>query len=238
MTTADRIVKVLRPEAPDQKFMADEVPLINQLAVMWDLRSPKPVAPIVTGPATKITERIQLEILEHEGIVLEAYKDSVGVWTWGGGVTDQSGHKVARYRDAPTTVTRALEVYEWLLRKTYLPDVLKAFAGHNLTEAQLGGALSFHWNTGAILEADWVRKFKSGDHTGAFKDFLNWQKPKEILARRKLERSLFFDGVWSSDGVVNVYTRVKKPSYTPDWSSMTQTDIRPQLRDVVARAGA
>lgn len=38
MTTADRIVKVLRPEAPGAKLMADEVPLINQLAVMWDLR--------------------------------------------------------------------------------------------------------------------------------------------------------------------------------------------------------
>lgn len=190
------------------------------------------------APVNAITERIQLEILEHEGIVLEAYKDSVGVWTWGGGVTDRSGHKVARYKNNPKTVTRALEVYEWLLRKTYLPDVLKAFKGHTLSESQLGAALSFHWNTGAILEADWVKHFKSGNQKAAYDAFLHWQKPKEILPRRKLERALFFDGVWSSDGIVNVYTRVKKPSYTPDWSSMTPTDIRPQLRDVVARAGA
>lgn len=192
---------------------------------------------VVTAPATRPTERIMLEILEHEGIVCEAYKDSVGVWTWGAGVTDSSGHKVARYRDKPTTILRCLEVYEWLLRTAYLPDVLKAFAGVALTEAQLGGALSFHWNTGAILKADWVAKFKAGDIAGARVDFMNWSKPTEVIARRKAERNLFFDGVWTSDGVVTVYDVVNKPSYAPKWKSARQVDVREMLRDVVGRAG-
>ena len=31
----------------------------------------------------KITPKIAGEILTHESIVLEAYKDSADVWTWG-----------------------------------------------------------------------------------------------------------------------------------------------------------
>lgn len=191
-----------------------------------------------TLPATRITERIQLEILEHEGIVCEAYKDSVGVWTWGAGVTDMSGHRVARYKDTPSTVLRCLEVFEWLLRTEYLPDVMEAFEGFPLTEAQLGGALSFHWNTGGILSADWVRKAKAGKIDEAKAAIMNWSKPKEIIARRSAERNLFFDGKWSSDGAVTVYDQVSKPSYAPKWSSARQVDVRAMLRDVVARAAA
>lgn len=183
-----------------------------------------------------ITERIMLEILEHEGIVLEAYKDSVGVWTWGAGVTDKSGHTVSRYKDNPSTMRRALEVYEWLLRTRYLPQVLAAFDPMQLTETQLGGALSFHWNTGAIGRADWVQSAKAGKTDQARREIMNWSTPREIIGRRKLERALFFDGQWSSDGIVTVYQRVRKPSYAPDWSSAKQVDIRDDLRAVVAAA--
>lgn len=37
-STADRIVGLLRPEAPEQKFVQEEVDLINALATKWDLR--------------------------------------------------------------------------------------------------------------------------------------------------------------------------------------------------------
>lgn len=193
-------------------------------------------APPPDVPASSITERIMLEILEHEGIVLEAYKDSVGVWTWGAGVTDKSGHGVKRYIDKPQTIRRVLEVYEWLLRMRYLPQVLAAFSPMQLTESQLGGALSFHWNTGAIGRADWVQSAKAGKMDQARREIMNWSTPKEIIGRRKLERALFFDGQWSSDGIVTVYQRVRKPSYTPDWSSAKQVDIRDDLRAVVAAA--
>ena len=33
-----------------------------------------------------LTRRTLLELVYHEGIVLEAYKDSKGIWTWGIGV--------------------------------------------------------------------------------------------------------------------------------------------------------
>jgi lysozyme len=189
-------------------------------------------------PATSMTTRIMLEIIEHEAIVLEAYKDSEGVWTWGVGVTNASGHIVSGYKDNPQTMRRVLEVYEWLLRTKYLPGVLEAFNPMQLTEAQLGAALSFHWNTGAIGHASWVQSFKAGKRDQAFAEMLNWSKPKSIIPRRKLERQLFFEGKWSSDGLVTVYQRVSKPSYSPDWSSARQIDIQADLRAVIDAAKA
>ena len=195
------------------------------------------IAPSTSQPiddVTKPTARIMLEIIEHEAIICEAYKDSVGVWTWGVGVTSASGHDVARYKDNPTTIERCLEVYEWLVRVKYLPAVLRAFKGHTLSESQLGAALSFHWNTGAISSASWVKSFKSGKIDQARKEFMNWSTPREIIGRRKAERNLFFDGVWSTDGMVTVYQHVRKPSYTPDWTSARQVDIRDALAKVLS----
>lgn len=181
----------------------------------------------------KLSERMLLEIAEHEGLVLEAYRDSVGVWTWGFGVTDRSGHKVGRYRRKPSTVKRAVEVYEWLLREKYLPDVLRAFKGRELTEAQLTAALSFHWNTGAIGRADWVASWMRGQKHKARQEFMNWSSPREIIARRKAEHDLFFEGRWSGDGVVLHYTRVRAGG-TPVWGSAVQLDIREDVRAALA----
>jgi len=170
-----------------------------------------------------------LEIAEHEGLVLEAYRDSVGVLTWGFGVTNASGHTVDRYLKNPSTVQRAVEVYEWLLRTKYLPPVLRAFKGVELNEAQLAAALSFHWNTGLIGRAQWVRSFVAGKRDQAYREFMNYSKPREIIGRRKAERALFFNNVWTSDGRVTLYRRVR-PGGTPDWSSATQIDITAELR--------
>lgn len=168
--------------------------------------------------------------------MLEAYLDSVGVWTWGFGVTDKSGHKVARYRRNRSTIERAVEVYEWLLRTKYLPEVIAAFRGRALTEAQLTAALSFHWNTGAIGEASWVQSFLLGRRERAWTEFLNWSRPREIIDRRKAERDLFFDGRWSGDGVVLMYDQVRANG-SIIWKSAQQVDIRDEVRAALRRNG-
>ena len=181
-----------------------------------------------------LSERMLLEIAEHEGLVLEAYLDSVNVWTWGFGVTDASGHKVERYRGRRSTVVRAIEVYEWLLRTKYLLEVVAAFRGRELTEAQLTAALSFHWNTGAIAQADWVQSFLLGRLDKAWAEFMNWSRPREIIARRKAERDLFFNGRWSGDGVILLYERVRANG-TIDWRSARLIDIKDEVRAALAK---
>lgn len=183
--------------------------------------------------ASDLTERIVIEIMEHEAIVLEAYKDSKGIWTWSVGITSASGHDVARYKDKPQTLAHALAIYVWLLREKYLPDVLKAFGSHKLTENQLCAALSFHYNTGAIGRADWVKLFKAGKLAEARAAFMNWSSPPEIVGRRKAERNLFFDGAWVGDGTVLQWP-VKKPSYTPNWSKPQMVDIRAAVKEAMA----
>lgn len=190
-----------------------------------------------------LSERILLEVAEHEGLVLEAYRCSAGVLTWGFGVTNASGHRVERYDvvngGQRSTIERAVEVYEWLLRTRYLPQVVAAFRGRELTEAQTAGALSFHWNTGAIGQADWVQSFLLGRRERAWSEFMNWSRPREIIDRRKAERALFFEGRWSQDGVVLMYDRVNPlEPRNPVWGSRHEIDIRDEVRAALRKAGA
>ncbi|UIJ43737.1 hypothetical protein LZK98_11610 [Sphingomonas cannabina] len=182
--------------------------------------------------AGRITVPVALEIAGHEALVQEAYLDSVKVWTWGIGVTDKSGHRVQRYKDNPQPIARCVEVFIWLLRTKYLPEVQDAFADCALTEAQLAAALSFHFNTGAIHRADWVRAWKMGSVETAHAAFMNWRSPASIIPRREKERDLFFDGVWSNDGTTLHYD-VRKPSYTPNWSSARRIDISGEVRTAI-----
>ena len=180
------------------------------------------------APTDRLTVRVLQEIVEHEAIVREMYLDSVGVPTWGVGVTSRSGHRVERYRDNPQTIERCLEIFVWLLRTSYMPDVLAEFEGHDLTEAQFAAALSFHWNTGGIQQASWCDSWKAGEVDKAKIEFMKWRKPASIIERREKERDLFFDGTWTQDGFASVIP-VRKPSYQPDWGRTQQIDIRAEL---------
>lgn len=173
---------------------------------------------------TDISKRALMELVDHEAIVLEWYRDSEGIGTWGIGVTNASGHNVDRYKDKPTDVKKVLEIFKWLVETKYLPDIVDAFHGRTLSENQLAAALSFHYNTGAIHKASWVKSFMLNDMAKAREQFMLYNKPSSIIPRRGKEQKLFFDGVWSATGKATVYP-VKKPSYTPDWGKAYKVDI-------------
>lgn len=167
---------------------------------------------------TQLTLRPVLELAGKEGLVLESYLDTAKPprWTWALGVTDASGHTVSRYKDKPSTIEHAIAVSIWLMREQYLPDVVRAFKGHKLTENELAAALSFHYNTGAILKTSWVGMFLAGDSRGARK-FLetHYLNDGDLKSRRMDEAALFFSGVWAPDlGKVTIFD-VCKPSYHP-----------------------
>lgn len=193
---------------------------------------------MVPEPADKpfqgqLTVRMLQELVGHEAIVREAYKDSVGVWTWGVGVTSRSGYSVDQYKDKPQSIEHCLKIFAWLVMEKYAPAVRKAFAGRALTEEQFAAALSFHYNTGAISRASWVKSWMAGKPTQARKEFMNWTKPPEITDRRKAERDLFFAGTWTSDGKATVYP-VRKPSYSPNWGGAQRVDITADLERALA----
>lgn len=170
-----------------------------------------------------ITPKIAMELAAHEGLVRQAYKDSVGVWTWSVGITSKSGHSVERYIGKPQSLEKCIEVWLWVL-ETYADDVRRVFDGYDLNDAQFAAALSFHYNTGAITRASWVKHWKAGKVAGAKRAFMNWSKPREIIPRRRAERDLFFDGKWSGDGTMTEYTRLTRRN-TPDWGSAVKVDV-------------
>ena len=177
----------------------------------------------------KLTSRGAKELIAHEGIVREAYKDSKGIWTWSVGITSASGIKVyPDFVDKPQTMRRCLEAFIDRLNKNYTPAVNAAFKGHALTEAQFTAALSFHFNTGGIKTATWVSEWKAGKVDAARKSIMNWKKPPEIIPRREKERDLFFNGKWSSKGKSTEFP-VKKPSYTPDFAKAKIIDVSADL---------
>lgn len=185
----------------------------------------------------QLTPRVACELVGHEAIVREFYFDNAKppVGTWGVGVTSRSGHKVERYKDNPQTIERCLEVYVWLLRNRYIPDVMDAFEGFHLTESQFAAALSFHYNTGKIEATSWVTLWRSGQHAAA-RQFLetHYLNGGVLTKRRKAEAALFFDGKWSKDnGFTNVIP-VRKPSYTPNFSKAVRTHIMPDMVNALA----
>lgn len=173
-----------------------------------------------------LSEKTLLELISHEAIVRTAYKDSVGVWTWSVGITSASGHNVERYIKNEQTMEKCLEVFIWAVQR-YANEVERAFV-RPLTESQFAAALSFHYNTGAIAKASWVKSFNAGNLAQSKKEFMNYSKPKEIIPRRQKERDLFFDGKWTSDGKVTEYKTYSNGNV--NWSSGKRIDIREDLK--------
>lgn len=177
----------------------------------------------------EVTTRVAKEVAYHEAIVRQTYVDSVGKDTWSVGLTNATGHTVQRYIGKPADLQHCVNVYMWALDR-YADQVRSVFKGYPLTEAQFAAALSFHWNTGAIRRATWVKSFKAGAIEKARNEFMNWVTPKEITNRRKAERDLFFDGKWSNDGTILEYTKLNSDR-TPRWSSAVRINISQEIEN-------
>ena len=144
----------------------------------------------------------------HEGIVPAPYKDSVGVWTYGIGHTLGAGYPdpAKMQRGMPTNLDAALRDVFDLFRR----DVAKYEAGVNravkvpVTQAQFDALVSFHYNTGAIGRASFVKRLNAGDEVGAAAGMMAWSKPASIIDRRKAEQKLFAKGIYPT-GTVPVW---------------------------------
>lgn len=144
----------------------------------------------------------------HEGIVPAPYKDSVGIWTYGIGHTAAAGgpDPAKMPKGMPADLNDALrDVFA-----TFRRDLPKYEAGVNravkvpISQAQFDALVSFHYNTGAIAKASFVKKLNAGDVVGAAKGIMAWNKPAEIISRRKEEQKLFATGTYPG-GLVTVW---------------------------------
>lgn len=150
----------------------------------------------------RTSDRGIVALLSHEGVVPGPYFDSVGVATYGVGHTAAAGDPVpARMPtgmpdDLDAELVRVFEVFRKDLAK-YERQVELAIKVP-ISQAQFDAAVSFHFNTGAIAKASWVKKLNAGDVIGAGAAIMNWRKPKDIIPRRKAEQALFRSGEYPS----------------------------------------
>ena len=145
-------------------------------------------------------------IMRHEGIVPGPYFDSVGVQTYGVGHTAAAGDPdpadmpAGMPEDLDKELRRVFDVFDDDLLK-YEMDVHNAIKVP-VTQHEFDAAVSFHYNTGAIGRATWVKSLNAGDRAKAAKEIMNWTKPEEIIPRRQAEQRLFRDCVYPSEPIV------------------------------------
>ena len=148
-------------------------------------------------------------ILAHEGVVPAPYLDSKGIWTYGVGHTAAAGapNPANMPRGMPADldagVANAFEVFRRDLAK-YEAAVAAAIRVP-VDQHEFDAAVSFHFNTGAIGRATWVKSLNSGNRADAAAQIMAWRKPPEIIKRRESEQRLFRDGVYPSQ-MIHVWT--------------------------------
>lgn len=145
-----------------------------------------------------------LEFLtRHEGVVLKAYRDLAGVWTIGAGLTAASG-VVTPKSGMQIAATEADRLLSLALARNYEPAVRAALPGAR--QHEFDGAVSFHFNTGAIGRATWVTRWHAGDDEGVETGLARWVRAggkvvQGLVVRRAAEARLILHGDYGRSAV-------------------------------------
>lgn len=131
----------------------------------------------------------------REGKRLKAYVDTVGVLTIGVGHTSAAG---------PPKVTKGLtitdaecdEIFARDLRQ--YEDAVSAALKRPVSQRSFDALVSLCFNigTGAFAKSTVVKRINAGDMIGASDAILMWNKPPEIMGRRKQEYGQFREGLF------------------------------------------
>lgn len=143
----------------------------------------------------KISDKCLNIVKEFEGCRLTAYRDEVGVWTIGYGITNSDFKITKKIIRKGMKISKAT-AEKWLeesLNKKYLPLVLEYDKQYNWNQNELDALVSFCYNIGSIkqLTADGTRS-----KTVVASKMLQYNKAggrvyNGLTRRRKAERALF-----------------------------------------------
>lgn len=171
----------------------------------------------------KISTKGMIEIMSHEGLCLEPYLDSVGVWTIGLGQTKSDD--IDPKTMGKITIQQAIDLFKRKITQyTDAVDALKL----NLTQYQYDALSSLCYNFGPGN----LRKLCHGRTLQQIGEaIMLYTKPKEITERRQKEQNLFKSGIYTNKGLVLVFPVVNNH---PRYSKGYQIDARPYFTTPVA----
>lgn len=147
----------------------------------------------------KISKNCLDLVKKFEGCPLTAYRDEVGVWTIGYGITNADRSITGKSIHKGMKISKAT-AEKWLeesLNKKYLPLVLKYDKQYNWNQNELDALVSFCYNIGSIKQL--TAKGTRSKKTIAAK-LLEYNKAggkvyRGLTRRRKAEQKLFITPV-------------------------------------------
>ncbi|HGM6603166.1 TPA: lysozyme [Serratia marcescens] len=143
----------------------------------------------------KISDDGMALIKRFEGLRLQAYQDSVGVWTIGYGWTQPvAGRKVG----AGMVINAATAERLLICGVAQFEQVVERLVAVTITQGQFDALVSFAYNLGlrALENSTLLRRLNAGDRQGAADQFGRWVNAGGVrldglVARRAAERALF-----------------------------------------------
>ncbi len=148
------------------------------------------------GAIMKISDKGEHFIVKEEGERLNAYQDSVGIWTIGVGHTGFVDGK---------PIAKGLQITQAKSREILRADLARFEKAVNdgvempLLQHQFDAlvSLAFNIGEGAFKRSTLVKLLNRGDYKGAANQFLAWKNAGGrpiLLKRREREKSLFENG--------------------------------------------
>lgn len=134
-------------------------------------------------------------LFESEGLRLNSYKDSGGVWTIGFGTTVINGKPVRK--GMTCTKQQAYKYFKDHLSKIVYPTI-EEYVNVELNQNQFDSLCSFIYNVGngAFISSTLLKKLNKNDYIGASEELLRWNKDNgkvvsHLTERRTAEKQLF-----------------------------------------------
>ena len=168
-------------------------------------------------------------LVAREGERLTAYKDSVGVWTIGIGITTASG-LIKVTPGLKITKAQSEALFAQAVAK-YVDPVRKALRSDRAWPQEFFDAcVSLAYSIGPVgfAQSSIVRRANAGDMAGAIEAFLMWNKPAVVIPRRQGER----------DQAVTPYSqalpRARRGDPNPVWASSGPVPVAKPVPDPLA----
>lgn len=132
-------------------------------------------------------------LMNNEGVVLKPYLDTKGIPTIGVGNTFYEDGSKVKMTDPPITEKRAMELFRWILKQYEL--AVYSNTRDDINQNQFDALVSFTYNVGvtAFKNSTLLKRINANTSQQSITNaFMMWNKPKEIIGRRKREVELYF----------------------------------------------